>query len=102
MQCADVVAAGAVVFVSHVLTTSGLVMPLAGLAALTHAAGAVLIVDGAQAAGAIPVDVAALDCDAYTVSAHKWVLVSAPQRVLPPHTTPSLAGASLRSMLRWG
>ena len=60
-----------VVAVSHVLTTTGLVMPIAELAALAHAKGAILLVDGAQAAGGMRVDVSALGCDAYTVSAHK-------------------------------
>ena len=36
--------------------------------------GAPLLVDGAQAAGAIPVDVEELGCDFYTVSAQKWLL----------------------------
>ena len=36
--------------------------------------GVPLLVDGAQAAGAIPVDVHELGCDFYTVSAQKWLL----------------------------
>ncbi len=37
-----------VVAVSHVLTTTGVALPLARIAAVVHAAGAVLVVDGAQ------------------------------------------------------
>jgi L-cysteine/cystine lyase len=33
-----------------------------------------LLVDGAQGAGAIPVDVGSLGCDFYTVSGQKWLL----------------------------
>ena len=66
-----------VVAVSHVLTTTGLVMPIAELAALAHAKGAILLVDGAQAAGGMRVDVSALGCDAYTVSAHKCIRTNA-------------------------
>jgi L-cysteine/cystine lyase len=55
---------------SHVLWTTGHVVPLRELAA--H--GIPLLADGAQAAGAIPVDVGALGCDFYTVSAQKWLL----------------------------
>jgi L-cysteine/cystine lyase len=36
--------------------------------------GVPVLVDGAQAAGAIPVDVTELGCDFYTVSAQKWLL----------------------------
>jgi len=60
--------------VSHVTSTTGLLMPVARLAQLAHAHGALCIVDGAQAAGAMPVDVKALACDAYATSGHKWLL----------------------------
>jgi L-cysteine/cystine lyase len=36
--------------------------------------GIPLLVDGAQAAGALPVDVEEIGCDFYTVSAQKWLL----------------------------
>ena len=37
-------------------------------------AGALCIVDGAQAVGEIAVDVKALGCDAYATSGHKWLM----------------------------
>jgi L-cysteine/cystine lyase len=55
---------------SHVSWLTGAVLPVAELAGR----GAPLLVDGAQAAGAIPVDVEELGCDFYTVSAQKWLL----------------------------
>jgi L-cysteine/cystine lyase len=55
---------------SHVLWTTGNVLPVRELAGR----GIPVLVDGAQAAGAIPVDVEALGCDFYTVSAQKWLL----------------------------
>ena len=55
---------------SHVVWTTGQVLPVAELAAR----GVPVLVDGAQAVGAIPVDVAALGCDFYTVSGQKWLL----------------------------
>jgi L-cysteine/cystine lyase len=57
------------VAVSHVLWTSGHVLPIRELAGL----GPPLLVDGAQSAGAIAVDVAELGCDFYTVSGQKWL-----------------------------
>jgi L-cysteine/cystine lyase len=62
------------VAVSHVLWATGTVMPIAAIAALAHARGALLIVDGAQAAGAIPFRFDELGADLYAVPAQKWLL----------------------------
>jgi len=63
-----------VVSVSHVITTTGLRMPIREIAALARSRGALCVVDGAQAVGHIPVDVRALGCDAYATCGHKWLL----------------------------
>ncbi len=55
---------------SHVSWLTGALFPVRELAGR----GIPLLVDGAQAAGAIPVDVEELGCDFYTVSAQKWLL----------------------------
>lgn len=62
------------VSISHVLWTTGLVMPVARIAELAHERGALILVDGAQAAGAIPVNVRDLGVDLYAVPAQKWLL----------------------------
>ncbi len=62
------------VSISHVLWTSGLVMPVRRIADIAHARGALVLVDGAQAAGAIPVRVRDLGVDMYAVPAQKWLL----------------------------
>jgi selenocysteine lyase/cysteine desulfurase len=59
---------------SHLLTSTGLRMPVAELSALARRAGAISIVDGAQAVGAVAVDVKALGCHVYATSGHKWLL----------------------------
>ena len=61
------------VLLSHVCWTTGLVMPVRELADAAHAAGAVLIIDAAQGAGEVPVDVKTLDVDAYACSGQKWL-----------------------------
>lgn len=61
------------VALSHVLWTTGDELPLQRIAALAHAAGADLLVDGAQGTGCVPVDPHLLDVDYYTVSAQKWL-----------------------------
>ncbi len=62
------------VALSHVLWTTGRLMPVARIAEVAHATGARVVVDGAQTAGAIPIDVAATGADLYAISAQKWLL----------------------------
>ncbi len=62
------------VSVSHVLWTSGLVMPIRRIADIAHERGALVIVDGAQSVGAIPVNVRDLGADMYALPAQKWLL----------------------------
>jgi L-cysteine/cystine lyase len=59
---------------SHVLWTTGMVLPVRRIADLAHGRGAVVIVDGAQAAGAIPVAVPDLGVELYSVPGQKWLL----------------------------
>ena len=60
-----------IVAVAHVSNVLGTVNPVAELAQLAHAAGAVVVVDGAQAVPHLPVDVQALGADFYVASGHK-------------------------------
>jgi L-cysteine/cystine lyase len=62
------------VAISYVLWASGAVLPVERIAGLAHAVGAILVVDGAQHAGARPVDLAATGADVYAVPAQKWLL----------------------------
>ncbi len=62
------------VVASHVLWTTGAMLPVDRLGALARAAGAVSIIDGAQAAGAIPLLLDELSVDAYALPAQKWLL----------------------------
>jgi L-cysteine/cystine lyase len=62
-----------VVLVSHVSWSSGLVLPIEQIAELAHSVGALCIVDGAQSAGAIDIDVKRFGVDAYSVPGQKWL-----------------------------
>jgi cysteine desulfurase / selenocysteine lyase len=59
------------VAVAHVSNVLGTINPVAELAERAHAAGALLLVDGAQAVPHLPVDVAALGADFYAWTGHK-------------------------------
>lgn len=62
------------VVISHVLWATGAVMPVRAIADLAHARGALVVVDGAQSAGAIPIDLTATGADVYAVPGQKWLL----------------------------
>ena len=49
----------------------GVIQPLAEIGAIAHAAGALFHVDAAQAAGKIPIDVAAMHVDLLALTGHK-------------------------------
>ena len=61
-------------FFSHVLSSTGLIMPAKALCGEARARGIVTMVDGAQAPGHIELNVADLQCDFYAGSGHKWLL----------------------------
>jgi selenocysteine lyase/cysteine desulfurase len=62
-----------VVQVSHVTAPTGLLLPVDQIARFCREQGLWFHVDGAQSAGMIPVDFAAMGCDSYATSGHKWV-----------------------------
>jgi L-cysteine/cystine lyase len=62
------------VVVSHVLWATGAVMPIRAIADLAHARGALVVVDGAQSAGVLPIDLAETGADVYAIPGQKWLL----------------------------
>lgn len=60
-----------IVAVTHVSNVLGTVTPVEEMIRLAHSVGAVVLVDGAQAAAHLPVNVNALDADFYVFSGHK-------------------------------
>jgi cysteine desulfurase/selenocysteine lyase len=60
-----------VVAVAHVSNALGTIVPVKRMIEAAHRRGIPVLVDGAQAAPHLRVDVRALDCDFYTFSGHK-------------------------------
>jgi cysteine desulfurase / selenocysteine lyase len=56
---------------AHVSNVLGTINPAAEIVRRAHAAGAVVVIDGAQAVPQIPVDLAAIDADFYAWTGHK-------------------------------
>lgn len=61
-------------FISHVSYKTGMVLPVAELAALARQHGFWSVVDGAHAPGMTPVDLNQIDADAYVGVLHKWMM----------------------------
>lgn len=62
-----------VIQVSHVTAPTGIVMPVAEIAALCRGRGIWFHIDGAQSAGMFPFDLRQIGCDSYAMSGHKWL-----------------------------
>jgi L-cysteine/cystine lyase len=62
------------VSLSHVLWTTGARLPVERIATVARERGALVVVDGAQAVGAIPVSMPDVGADFYSVPGEKWLL----------------------------
>jgi isopenicillin-N epimerase len=61
-------------FFSHVLAATGLVLPVKELCDLARRHGVLTAVDGAHAPAMVDVDIDAFGCDFYGGNCHKWLL----------------------------
>ena len=59
--------------ISHVNWNTGLRMPIESIAAIARERGVLTLVDGAQSAGAIPLDLGSSGVDFYAAPAQKWL-----------------------------
>ena len=66
--------AAKVLAIPHASNVLGTALPVAELAERAHAAGAVVVLDAAQSAGHLPVDVAAMGVDVLAFTGHKGLL----------------------------
>jgi L-cysteine/cystine lyase len=62
-----------VIAVSHVLWSTGAVLPLRQISDLARQHELMVVVDGAQSAGQVPVDLHDMGIDAYAMAGQKWL-----------------------------
>jgi cysteine desulfurase / selenocysteine lyase len=63
-----------IVALTHASNVTGTILPIAEIATLAHRSGALLLVDAAQTAGVLPIDVQALNIDFLAFTGHKGLL----------------------------
>ena len=63
----------ALVATTHLYYTTGYLQDVRAIADAAHAAGALVMVDGYQTVGCVPVDVGELDCDVFIGGSLKWL-----------------------------
>ena len=61
-------------FFSHVLSPTGMVLPARALCAEARKRGILTVIDGAHAPAFIPLNVEEIGCDFYGANCHKWLL----------------------------
>jgi len=88
------------VYVSHVTSTTGLVLPLEEIVTRARALDLVTVVDGAHAPAQVPVDLVTLGTDYYAGNAHKWL--SAPKGAGFLHVRPEHQDRVDAPIVSWG
>jgi selenocysteine lyase/cysteine desulfurase len=63
----------ALVVTTHLFYTTGYLQDVRAIADAAHAAGALCVIDGYQTCGCVPIDVVAMDCDAFVGGCLKWL-----------------------------
>lgn len=89
-----------VIFLSHITSTTALILPLWELCERAREAGILTLIDGAHATGQIPLDLDALGADFYTGNCHKWLC--APKSAAFLHARPEHHQLLDASVVSWG
>jgi isopenicillin-N epimerase len=87
-------------FVSHITSETGLLLPVEGVVARARALGLVTIVDGAHAPAQVDLDLDALGADFYAGNCHKWLC--APKGAGFLHVRPEWQERVDGAIVSWG
>jgi isopenicillin-N epimerase len=89
-----------ILILDHITSGTALILPVAEIADYCRKRGVAVLVDGAHAPGAIPVNIAALNVDWYTGNLHKWAWSPRSSAVLWAH--PSRQRSLRPTVISWG
>ncbi|MGH3009016.1 MAG: aminotransferase class V-fold PLP-dependent enzyme [Gaiellaceae bacterium] len=89
-----------VLYVSHVTSSTAIVLPVEEIVAHARALGLTTIVDGAHAPAHVPLDLAALGADYYSGNAHKWL--GSPKGAGFLHVRPEFQERVDAAIVSWG
>ena len=89
-----------VLFLSHVTSTTAIVLPLAELIRRARERGILTVIDGAHAPGQVALDLAALGADFYAGNCHKWM--NAPKGSAFLHARREVQGLLEPLVVSWG
>jgi isopenicillin-N epimerase len=89
-----------VIYVSHITSSTALVLPVDEIVSRARELGLITIVDGAHAPAHVPVDVEALGADYYSGNTHKWLM--APKGAGFLHVKPEHQKRVDAAIVSWG
>jgi isopenicillin-N epimerase len=88
------------IFISHITSATGLILPAAEICAIAKEKGLITIVDGAHAPAHIPLDLSKIQADFYTGACHKWMM--APKGCSFLYAAKSVQPISDPMIVSWG
>lgn len=97
---AGVTAKTKMIFVSHITSSTALILPVEKIIAAAKEKGLQTFIDGAHVSGHIPLDLSTLDCDYYTGACHKWMMT--PRGTSFLYARRSLQGGLDPLVVSWG
>lgn len=89
-----------VLFLSHITSPTGLILPIRELCGRARRLGILTVIDGAHGPGQVPVDVSGMDADFYAGNCHKWLC--APKGAAFLYARPELQPLVEPLVVSWG